>query len=948
MIRLLRPEALLLAPLAVLVLRGRALSTRPATVLRSLLALLLVGIVADPVAPVGTTGRDLVLVLDRSRSVPASASASLDELADRAAREARPDDRWGVVTFGRDAVLEGTPRAGRVRAAPTRPVEADGTDLSAALDAALAAIPPDRPGSLVLVSDGEATGGDVEAAARRARRRGVRVDVVPLRRPGASDVAVEDVSVPGEVAASEPFQVVAWVRSEAPAEVTLRLLRDGAVVAEGRRTLRAGVDRVVFSDVVAEPGVHPIAVEVVGAADRVPENDRASAVVRVEGAFRVLCVTPDGRTDRLTDSLHAAGLELVVVAAERAPLTADALDGFRAVVLEDVPSGDLPAGGNAALARWVVEQGGGLLMTGGRASFGPGGYHRSPVGEVLPVSLEMRQEQRKFALAMAIVLDRSGSMAMPAGAGRTKMDLANQGACAAIDLLMATDAVTVIAVDSAPHRVVPLQPVRSKAAIQAQVLRIESMGGGIFTSTAVHAAAAELRDATQGTRHIVLFADAADAEEPGDLATFVPTLRKAGITVSVIGMGTDRDSDAAFLRDVASRGGGRIFFTQDVADLPRVFAQETIEVARSAVVEEPCGVAAQPDLVALGAVDAKALPSVGGYTIAYRKPDASVGLVTTDELRAPLLSFWQRGLGRCAAFLGQADGPLSGGLGTWGGYGELFATLVRWAAGTEASGDLLATAVRRGHEGVVVVEGDRAREDLLGRVEARVAPPDGEPFALDLVRTGPARLEGRFPLKATGAWRAAVGTGDGRFLRVAPLVLPYSPEFEPRAAGDGEATLRRVAQLTGGRVDPPAGTLYDGPRDARGFRSLASWLALAAIIVFLAEILVRRTGWTPRLARVRALVGRVRARLRPRAWLRPRAGAPTSPAGADAATVAAEVARRGADRRGDAGADDRASGGASPPPAPPSRPASDGPGAPPPPPGGIASVLDAARRRRPR
>src|SRR5262245_44313090 len=166
-------------------------------------------------------------------------------------------------------------------------------------------------------------------------------------------------------------------------------------------------------------------------------------------------------------------------------------------------------------------------MTGGRASFGPGGYHESPVGDVLPVSLEMREERRKFALAMAIVLDRSGSMMASVAGGGTKMDLANRGAAAAVRLLSPLDQVAVIAVDSAPHLVVPMTPVKDVNAITSRIRRIESMGGGIFTATGIHAAAGELQKASPAVRHIVLFADAADAEEPGDLAAFVPALRKS-------------------------------------------------------------------------------------------------------------------------------------------------------------------------------------------------------------------------------------------------------------------------------------------------------------------------------------------------------------------------------------------------------------------------------------
>ena len=40
--------------------------------------------------------------------------------------------------------------------------------------------------------------------------------------------------------------------------------------------------------------------------------------------------------------------------------------------------------------------------------------------------------------------------------------------------------------------------------------------------------------------------DAADSEEPGDYKNLLDKFSNAGITVSVIGLGSDRDADAAF------------------------------------------------------------------------------------------------------------------------------------------------------------------------------------------------------------------------------------------------------------------------------------------------------------------------------------------------------------------------------------------------------------------
>jgi len=66
---------------------------------------------------------------------------------------------------------------------------------------------------------------------------------------------------------------------------------------------------------------------------------------------------------------------------------------------------------------FVGEQGGGFLIAGGKRSFGSGGYFQSEIDDLLPVSMELKSEHRKLAVALAIVMDRSGSMGMGVAGG---------------------------------------------------------------------------------------------------------------------------------------------------------------------------------------------------------------------------------------------------------------------------------------------------------------------------------------------------------------------------------------------------------------------------------------------------------------------------------------------------------------------------------------------------
>jgi hypothetical protein len=106
-------------------------------------------------------------------------------------------------------------------------VDADGSDLGGAIGLAASLIPRDRPGRIVVLSDGEANGLPVPAAAQEAAARGVPIDFRATTRGDAADVAVESLDVPGAVDEREPFQFTASVRTDRTVESDAILFRDG-------------------------------------------------------------------------------------------------------------------------------------------------------------------------------------------------------------------------------------------------------------------------------------------------------------------------------------------------------------------------------------------------------------------------------------------------------------------------------------------------------------------------------------------------------------------------------------------------------------------------------------------------------------------------------------------------------------------------------------------------
>jgi Mg-chelatase subunit ChlD len=841
---------LLIVPLLVIYFwRGR--SSGIGGIVRILVLAGLALLASVPLARLGGRGVDVVIVADLSRSMPADGRSRLLEIVKLIEQQRTTGDRVGIVTFGQDARIERLPEEFAEFAAVAdfvQQVDRDGSDLGGAISLAASLIPRGRAGRIVVLSDGESNGTPVMAAAHDAGARGVPIDFRLFSRGEAADIAVESIDPPGVVDEREPFQFTASVRTDRTVETDAVLFRGGVEVARTRRTFQPGATQLTFRDLIDQPGVARYRLELAGQNDRVPENNLGEAAVRVQAPATVLLVNANGGPDNLSRAMTSGKLRVVTTSPGAMPKDLAGLSPYRGVILENVPATQVGPATLQALTHYTADLGGGVLLTGGTASFGVGGYFKSALDPFLPVSMELQNEHRKLSLAMAVALDRSGSMARPTTDGRTKMDLANLGTCAAIETLGPLDEVGVIAVDSAAHVVSPLTSASEKTRICDDVLRIQSMGGGIFTYTALLAAATMVQESNKGTRHIVLFADAADAEEPGDYQRLLSTLTSIGITVSVIGLGKETDSDAAFLKDVAARGKGRIEFTESAEDLPRLFAQEAITVARSSFIPDPTPARSLPDMVLLGDLPDAPFSTLDGYNLTYLRPGATMGVVTMDDNKAPVLAFWHRGLGRVAALTAEADGQYSRRLNAWSGFQGFAVGVGRWLLGGDPPAAVQATIERQGGQGIVRVDLDPARprggdKDIRTATATMVSPSGSDPSTrLDLAWVGEDTLEARFPMQKPGVYLGAVRLGAGGVLLLAPITLPYSPEFEPRVdPKEGEKLLAQVARMTGGIERTIWGDVFDASRlRNRQIQELIIPLALMLLVLHVLEIAGRR------------------------------------------------------------------------------------------------------------
>ena len=170
----------------------------------------------------------------------------------------------------------------------------------------------------------------------------------------------------------------------------------------------------------------------------------------------------------------------------------------------------------------------------------------------------------------ALVIDRSGSMQ-----GK-KIVHAREAACAAVNQLDAGDFVSVVIFDDTCETIVPEQSAAEKEAIIEKINAITPRGGtAIFEG--VSRGAAEIRKQLGKTKinRVILLSDGCanvGPSTPEELGRLGAALKKEGISVSTVGVGTDYNED--LMLNLSQNSDGNSYFVENSDDLPRVFAAE--------------------------------------------------------------------------------------------------------------------------------------------------------------------------------------------------------------------------------------------------------------------------------------------------------------------------------------------------------------------------------------
>ncbi|HEX2623081.1 MAG TPA: VWA domain-containing protein, partial [Phototrophicaceae bacterium] len=582
----------------------------------------------------------VIFLVDTSDSVGVDGVETAVNYVRESIKRMGTDDESGVILFGGDAQVEravnNVRELGTLRTVP----DSGNTNLAGAIRLALALFPADAARRIVILSDGIPTLGNTEAAAELARASGVQISYVPVERQPSPEVRVTEFTAPASVQEGQQFDLSIGIESDIDTQAQIVIFAGGKEIIRQDVPLRKGANNRTLTLQATEAGFRDfqIVVEPVGG-DGFYQNNSLSTFSQVVGPSRVLLVgvNPED-TQYIIPALQEAGLIVDSIAPNELPTSVAGLAQYKSVILVNVPGPQLSTRRMQVLQTYVRDLGGGLVVVGGRDTYGPGGYFKTALEDTLPVEMQIKDQQRLPQLTIAYVIDRSGSMGSVGPDGVPMIELAKEAINRSIDLLQPTDRAAVATFDAVAYWIAQFQEVMDRQQLQRLVGTLTPSGGTDILA-GMQLVASEIINEPSKLKHIILLTDG--IANPAGLIPLTEELyQKYQVTTTTIAIG----ASSPLLEQMAKAGGGNYHIATDISTIPTIFAQETVLATRSYIFEEDF----VPNLTARSPImdGIDGLPELRGYVSTTAKTAAQVILRSSNQFHDPILASWQYGLGR--------------------------------------------------------------------------------------------------------------------------------------------------------------------------------------------------------------------------------------------------------------------------------------------------------------
>ncbi|HLC33052.1 MAG TPA: vWA domain-containing protein [Candidatus Nanoarchaeia archaeon] len=547
-------------------------------------------------------------------------------------------------------------------------------------DSVLSSIKPH--GSILLLSDGNAnTGADLGDVALFAAKLNATVNAIRLT-PIHDDASVQIIGPAKTLENAENTFTVLINRVGNVKAVNVQVTLDGEVVYE-----KVTLESAVSITRKLPQGNHRLTAKI-SLTDYFLNNNVFYKTVRAVAKPKIILFTEK------STPLETLLKQLYIVD----PMTSipGDLSQYYSIVVNDIAAAKLES--STDVLNDYIADGNGMVVFGGGNSYENGGYRNSVFESLLPV-LVGTPEKKPGDIALAIVVDVSGSQGAPFGKFENTAQFSK---AATLDIMKNVELdtpVALVAFNTQSYLLSEPTPVFSKQNVEELVGRLKWGGGTNIAAGLLKAI--QVLGTVSGSKNIVLMSD---GKTQNEAAAYEAARYAANSGIKIYTVGVGPTTNEKVMMDIAELTNGIYFRATDESRLKILFGPVDETQAKSGKME----------LVVLNKnhfITENYEPNATLYGFNQVSPKGAGRLLATTSTGEPILTVWRLGLGRVAS-LSTDDGSKWAGNLLAGGNSRIISRTVNWAIGDP----------ERKSETFVDAKDTRFNEPAIVTIKSKVPP----------------------------------------------------------------------------------------------------------------------------------------------------------------------------------------------------------------------------------
>ena len=715
---------------------------------------------------------------------------------------------------------------------------------------------------IVLISDGNETDGEAINTIETLMEKGITVDAINLEADFPVEISLTGINYTDNTYLDREESVEALINASQPSNVTVNLYKDNIVIDSRNMYLSNGLNVVNFPLDTSTSGEFRYKVEVVAQDgsdfnDTFIENNARSFIQNVSADFKILFLgTSNSQLNKfveLADLSEETTIDSYIDKKDVPYLLEDLID-YDEIILSDI---DLTALTNYSEfvnnLTTAVSVYGKSVFTFDSTYLG----NTNDPALVLYNYLLPVQYQPDDSRALVLVIDSSGSM------GGNNINMALQGAKKVVDKLDVNDSIAVVTFETNTTVPVTMTTIRNEDNRQDIKDKIDhiKVGGGTNMMNALDEAYKQIQGVTAEYKDIITLSDGVAGDDIDDLKDYVTSMSFSNISTSFINVG-DKEGEE-LLKTLAKLGNGQYRYIDSSLGLDEIMVDTIEQEVIDTIIEKDSPVIYQKkDDVTLQGGVYNNLENVLGYNYCRMKSGAntvlSVQYIHTNSenelsvIAVPLYAYWDFGAGKVSSFTSSLDTDWTRKFWNANSGKTFFKNIVNKSLPTRFNKSILNVEFEaNGSSSKVTVSPNVDTKDTKVEVDIKSLNDGSIDSTYELIYDG-SSFNYNLPTPEVGFYETTIkfsklNPETGEYDLVETTIVTYSFDYssEFNFFDDSKNTLlNEIASQCSGSIlaeDNIHFNIDDNQLTEASYISIMVWLLLAAVIVYLVDITIRKS-----------------------------------------------------------------------------------------------------------